>query len=153
MLWWKATLWAGHSIWKGDFVIPHCCDFEGRHLLILLSTLFLLTYQHYMSQILGTWRKSKWRELGEKEMMTTMRKPSWPQLRKQCYQARKFGAIFISRKQTKMSPNDSSPNPCTNFKSKFNPEGGKNECNPYMYLAKSLTKEPSLFLLSLRNNS
>ena len=35
--------------------------------------------------------KSNWRELGEKEMMTTMRKPSWPQLRQQCYQARKFG--------------------------------------------------------------
>lgn len=101
MLWWKATLWAGHSIWKGDFLIPHSCDSEGWHLLILLSTLFLLTYQHYMSQVLGIWRKSNWRELGEKEMMTTMRKPSWPQLREQCYQARKFGAIFISRKTQK----------------------------------------------------
>ena len=30
---------------------------------------------------------------------------------------------------------------------------GKNEPNTYMYLAKSLTKEPSVFLLSLRNNS
>lgn len=91
----KTALWAGHSIWKGDFLIPHSCDFEDWHLLILLSALFLLTHQHKVSQILGTRRKGNWRELGEKEMVTTMRKPSWQQLREQCYQAHKYGANFI----------------------------------------------------------
>ena len=134
------------------FLIPHSCDSKGWHLLILLSTLFFLTYQHYMTQVLGIWRKSNWRELGEKEMKTRMRKPSWPQLREQCYQARKFGAIFISRKTQKWAQMPPLPIHAQILSQNLT-QRGKNEPNTYMYLAKSLTKEPSVFLLSLRNNS
>lgn len=96
--------------------------------------------------------KSNWRELGEKEMMTTMRKPSWPQLRQQCYQARKFGAIFISRKTQKWAQMPPLPIHAQILSQNLT-QRGKNEPNTYVCLAKSLTKEPSVFLLSLRNNS
>lgn len=110
-----------HSICGGDFLVSGCCFSEGGQLLICFSALFHLTHQHKVSQFLGTKRKHSWRKLGEKEMVTTTRKPSRPQLAEQCHYAHKFSANFICGKSQKWAWLPYLLLHIQIFKSKFNP--------------------------------
>lgn len=133
VLWWKKQLCGQGTPFAREILhTRHCCDFEGWYL-DFTSTLFLLTYQHYMSQILGIWRvlegigeRRKWWQQWETFLATT--------------QTAMLSFInlvpFLSPENTKMSPNASLLIHAQILSQNLT-QREKNEPNTYVCLAKS----------------